>query len=62
MNDEVAGDDLSPHFEGRRAPAPEVIGRPRLIVRDEDRDAIAERLADMLVAQLDDQAPGQRSA
>jgi hypothetical protein len=34
-------------------PEPEVEGRPRLALREEDREALAEVLAEMLLANLE---------
>jgi hypothetical protein len=37
----------------RRQPEAEVVGRPALRLRDEDREDIADALAELLLAQLE---------
>ena len=41
----------------RRAPEAIVEGKPHLVVSDEDRDVIAELVADALLADLDNNSP-----
>jgi hypothetical protein len=43
----------------RAAPEAEVDGAPHLAVRDEDREAVAEALADLLVVLLECEAEAQ---
>ena len=47
-----------PRGSGHRRPEADAEGRPQVVVREEDREAVADALADLLLADLDERKDG----